>query len=147
MAILISFFFSFSKNIGFYKVSFLFFYFSSFPRIPTPIPCIPIQILCIPTQIPRIPISVPRILLIPFPNSPFQFLQIAYVTLQIFRSRNTSNEIISIIRLYTINSTPWNYYSSLIFLPTDERLMIETYENKFIRSETKYFKGTKFPGN
>ena len=46
---------------------------------------LPIPIACIPTLIPRIhpPISyiftlIPRILLIPFPDSPFRLLHIAY---------------------------------------------------------------------
>ena len=90
------------KKIGFYKLSFRFFYFSSISRISTPISRIPTQIPCIstlisriPTLIPRIltlipriptPISwistpIPRILLIPFPGSPSRFLQIANLLL------------------------------------------------------------------
>ena len=56
MTIFISFFFFFSfsakKNIGFYKLLFLFFCFSSAPRIPTPIPHILTRILCIPNPFP-----------------------------------------------------------------------------------------------
>ena len=86
------FFFNFSKKkIGFYKISFRFFYFSSIPRIATHIPHIPlilIPILCIPTPILCIP-------LIPFPDSSFQLLQIASV-LQISESKRCYNVIPSV---------------------------------------------------
>ena len=60
MTILISLFFNFSKKkIGFYKLSFRFFYFNSIPRIPTVIPRIPIVIHRILTLIPRIPTPFP----------------------------------------------------------------------------------------
>ena len=56
------FFFNFSKKkIGFYKLSFRFFYFNSIPRNPTHIPRIPTSIPCIPTLIPRIPTLISRI--------------------------------------------------------------------------------------
>ena len=50
------------KKIGFYKLSFRFFYFSSIPRIPTLIPRIPTfptLIACIPNLIARIPTPIP----------------------------------------------------------------------------------------
>ena len=57
------------------------------PRIPTLIPRIPTLIIRIHTLIPRIPIiltlipRIPIISLIPFPDSPFRFLQIAKTNL------------------------------------------------------------------
>ena len=53
------------------------------PIIPTLIPRIPTLIPIIPTQIPRIPTLIPHIPiipLIPFPDSPFRLLQIAYLS-------------------------------------------------------------------
>ena len=50
------------------------------PHLPTPIPCLPTLIPRVPTLIPRVPtmiLHVPIIPLIPFPDSPFQLLQIA----------------------------------------------------------------------
>ena len=49
---------------------------TSYPdsHIPTPIPCIPTLIPRVPTLIP----CIPFISLIPFPYSPFQFLQMAW---------------------------------------------------------------------
>ena len=66
-----TFFFNFSKKkIGFYKLSFRFFYFNSIPRIPTPpIPRIPTSIPCIPTHIIRTPTLIFRIPT-PFPAFP-----------------------------------------------------------------------------
>ena len=96
MTILICFlFFQFQlrKRIGFYKLSFCFFYFNLFPHIPTLIPRIPTLIPIMSTLIPRIPIIptliprtpiiptlIPRIPFIPFmpsPDSPFWLLHIA----------------------------------------------------------------------
>ena len=57
------------------------------PQIPTPIPCILTLILCIPI-IPTLVPYIPAIPLITFPDSQFEFLQIAdfwdtlWVTLQ-----------------------------------------------------------------
>ena len=54
-----NFFFFFSKKkIGFYKLSFRCFYFSSIPRIPTHIPRIPTLIPHILTPIPHIPTPI-----------------------------------------------------------------------------------------
>ena len=100
MTILISFLW-----IGFYKLSFRFFYFNPIPRIParycrhshpdfphshpdsripTPISFIPTPFPAflprfphIPTPIPHIPTHIP---LIPFPDSPFRLLQIAFLS-------------------------------------------------------------------
>ena len=63
MTILISFFqLQQKKKIGFYKLSFRFFYLNSIPRIPTLIPRIPTfptLITCIPNLIARIPTPIP----------------------------------------------------------------------------------------
>ena len=92
MIIPISLFLSFSKKkIGFYKISFRFFYFSSIPRIPTHIPHIPLIL----TPIPCILTPILCIPLIPFPDSSFQLLQIASV-LQISESKRCYNVIPSV---------------------------------------------------
>ena len=52
------------------------------PSVPTLIPCVLTMIHCVPTLIPRIPTlipCVPIISLIPFHDSPFRLLQIAYL--------------------------------------------------------------------
>ena len=127
MTILILFFFKYQqkKRIGFYELSFCFFYFNyipciptSIPHIPTPIPRIPTLILRNPTPFPRIPTPIPCILtltpriailiphipilipripiifLIPFPDSPFQLLQIAKINRLI-------NKVVNVISLVT----------------------------------------------
>ena len=91
LILFICFFFDFSKKkIRSYKILFLFFYFNSIPRVLTPILRIPDPFPTlttfpisqpdsrIPFFIPCIPTPIPRISLIPFPDSPFQLLQIAY---------------------------------------------------------------------
>ena len=88
------FFFNFSeKTIGFYKLSFRFFYFNSIPHVPTQIPRTPTLITRIPTPIPRIstpisciPTPIPCIHLFPFPDSPFRLLQIAEFVRPMFQS-------------------------------------------------------------
>ena len=47
-------------RIGFYKLSFSFFWFNYISRIPTPIPRIPTLIRRIPTQIRGIPTTFPK---------------------------------------------------------------------------------------
>ena len=56
---------------------------------------------------------------------------------QISRSHNTSSEIISIIWFHTISRSLQNYYSNRIILLTNKRLIVEVYENKFIRLQAK----------
>ena len=53
--------------------------------------------------------------------------------------RPTSNEIMLIMWLYTTNSPLYNWYSNHNVHSIDEHLMIETFENQYIRS---YMEGT-----